>query len=102
HLSPPRSSSLFPCTALFRSRRVAAANRQPKQTRPMRRGGGTEFASFAVRRKRGKTCESGTQSSDEVKRGRDHSQQGAARTDGVEDRKSTRLNSSYVKISYAV
>src|SRR5690606_41846689 len=70
--APPRSTP-FPCTTLFRSHRGRREGDQP----PQRRGPG-------------------------VGGGHRHVAAGRLPGRGVRDRKSTRLNSSHVKISYAV
>src|SRR5256885_6837196 len=79
---PPRST-LFPYTTLFRSRRV---RRRHGQLRPHR---------VQRRRRRRRDC----------RRAGDHASWIAsddARDGGGRDRKSTRLNSSHLVISYAV
>src|SRR5690606_39499063 len=89
-LPRPPSSTLFPYTTLFRSRprtrtdrrRRPRALRSARRSRPARRG-----SVPACRLPR------------PVRRARRTSRTTAARTP---DRKSTRLNSSHVKISYAV
>src|SRR5207302_5809912 len=90
HRRPP-SSTLFPYTTLFRSGLGAtipgsAGRRRPGGERsPDRRG-----AQLLVRPRRGHGPRDAA---------RERGDGGAAR---AEDRKSTRLNSSHVKISYAV
>src|SRR5437868_10476041 len=68
----PPRSTLFPYTTLFRSR-AAAADRQPARSRRL------HARSPAL-----------------------HDERAGAAPDGRADRKSTRLNSSHVSISYAV
>src|SRR5690349_22613005 len=75
---PPRST-LFPYTTLFRSRARARRDRPRRPRGELRHG--------------------------RVGRRRDGPRRGARRDDprpGIRDRKSTRLNSSHVEISYAV
>src|SRR3989442_8201085 len=74
---PPRST-LFPYTTLFRSRRVHAHL-------PQRNGASLDHAVEEL-----------------LAVAREAAQQLVARRDGKKDRKSTRLNSSHVRISYAV
>src|SRR5690606_39668098 len=76
---PPRST-LFPYTTLFRSRRRHSVGRGRRRS-----GGRDRFPVHRVGRKSA-DCRS----------------QSAAPQFGSVDRKSTRLNSSHVKISYAV
>src|SRR5436309_8846073 len=80
---PPRST-LFPYTTLFRSLPPRIAPRQEAHDRPLRRAA---HRPFSARRRRSARVRS----------------LGLARPPAVRgDRKSTRLNSSHVKISYAV
>src|SRR5438477_1128755 len=80
---PTPRSSLFPYTALFRSR--AHRGRIKRQDRRRRRLGSVERAAGAIARG-------------------PKGQRRGARFDsiGIQDRKSTRLNSSHMSISYAV
>src|SRR5436309_9024566 len=79
-------SPLFPYTTLFRSRECRAET--AAQLRARRSGVGGQHAACARQRSR---------------RPQQYRHEGArARLRSVEDRKSTRLNSSHVKISYAV
>src|SRR5256886_11475955 len=71
---PPRST-LFPYTTLFRSHRVSAAGGTPQLDRVVSQSARREEREADRRR---------------------------AETGGLEDRKSTRLNSSHSQISYAV
>src|SRR5690349_22743954 len=84
---PPRST-LFPYTTLFRSTRAAPV---PRARRPV-----VGQCSVTDQRRRGGIRPGGP------RRGR----RGGSRNDGtvrrIRDRKSTRLNSSHVEISYAV
>src|SRR5207302_7230816 len=77
---PPRST-LFPYTTLFRSRADARPERQRRLREPQEAGDARAGAGRPARCRRGRTHGGGT---------------------GKGDRKSTRLNSSHVKISYAV
>src|SRR5690606_39875299 len=81
----PPTSTLFPYTTLFRSRL-----RGPDDARQRARGGPVLPAALGQRLGGGQCAQ-----------GADHGPQPAARGRG-RDRKSTRLNSSHVKISYAV
>src|SRR5690242_21295313 len=82
---PPRST-LFPYTTLFRSRVAAADHAQ----RPV--SGARELHLFAARGLRPRRTE----------RQRCRSRQDGGRAGWRQDRKSTRLNSSHMSISYAV
>src|SRR5207249_12075166 len=88
----PRSAALFPYTTLFRSRRpargggAAAARRRRRRRSARRRHGGGRGR--GPRARLGAPAAGGC-----VGRGRDRPRR---------DRKSTRLNSSHVSISYAV
>src|SRR5436305_4928296 len=81
---PPRST-LFPYTTLFRSGRNRTAETLD-YLRDRRAGAGVRRALHLVQR-----CRRGGRRGEVADQGR-----------GVEDRKSTRLNSSHVRISYAV
>src|SRR5690606_41037322 len=88
---PPRST-LFPYTTLFRS--VLRATHE--RFRRCRRNHRHEIELPLRQRRRDET------SLHEVARRDDLDRRHGARVECVEDRKSTRLNSSHVKISYAV
>src|SRR5690242_21365616 len=84
---PPRST-LFPYTTLFRSRTAGRPRRgrdRQGRARRLRNGGGARRQSRSHRA---------------VDRARDRAHR--SRRLGAEDRKSTRLNSSHMSISYAV
>src|SRR5437868_10649602 len=80
-IRPPPRSTLFPYTTLFRSLHLAARERRLRGRRRLRRGSGRAAPRRARRA---------------VSLGR------RAELRAPEDRKSTRLNSSHVSISYAV
>src|SRR5436305_3716889 len=80
-LPPPPRSTLFPYTTLFRSEKPIPKKRLGPR-RKERRGG---IVSFRYRRL-----------------GLGTAFEGVGNSAGVGDRKSTRLNSSHVRISYAV
>src|SRR5690349_24107117 len=80
-IPPPPSSTLFPYTTLFRSRRSPALGRSGLESEPCR---------FRLRPRR-----SGC-------RGYRHDCHPTERHGPAADRKSTRLNSSHLEISYAV
>src|SRR3712207_7008203 len=84
---PPRST-LFPYTTLFRSRR-RPRGRAARAAHAARRGVGHPGGGRGLGRRAG----GGAVSRAGARRGRDGS---------LEDRKSTRLNSSHANISYAV
>src|SRR5690349_23783304 len=75
-IRPPPRSTLFPYTTLFRSR---VGRRFDRQRRFVRRVDGRGDGADRI-----------------------HGQQGRRALDDTRDRKSTRLNSSHVEISYAV
>src|SRR5690606_40368611 len=78
-------STLFPYTTLFRSDRVTADEHAPRRRQR--------------RARLAQPVDAPEESPRVARRGRDAEPRGAAR---MRDRKSTRLNSSHVKISYAV
>src|SRR5256885_9280422 len=82
---PPRST-LFPYTTLFRSRGHAALREQQHEV-------GHKAGAERARERQAEANEPGG-------RRRDHGERAAVRA--IEDRKSTRLNSSHLVISYAV
>src|SRR5690606_40233036 len=92
---PPRST-LFPYTTLFRSARAGARAREAAAGRGLRgdarraRPAGAGGVRLAVGHRRGGGRAAAGAGPPHARRGRG------------EDRKSTRLNSSHVKISYAV
>src|SRR5690606_41613596 len=89
----PPLSHLFPYTTLFRSalwRRLSTAPRAPKARR-------SQHSNIALSATRRQSMPLRKQTAQAAERAR-HFATGSAR----QDRKSTRLNSSHVKISYAV
>src|SRR5690606_39811227 len=98
---PPRPSTLFPYTTLFRSAQHQAPSRRPARIRVVRQRPGKRDVLLANSRRRGcRSAEVGDGAAVGVAAvGEDGGQSGGRRS---RDRKSTRLNSSHVKISYAV
>src|SRR5439155_27316005 len=89
---PPRST-LFPYTTLFRSkRRRDVLRRLPRRVRRVRRHGRSRVGSGRV----------GYRDPDDRPLAQDGRPAATARRRPAQDRKSTRLNSSHVAISYAV
>src|SRR5205814_9369894 len=88
---PPPRSPLFPYTTLFRSSRRARGAHAPQAERGGARGSHLRLAGVQVR---------------EIQRHRLRARRGhhrhRRRSDEPRDRKSTRLNSSHLGISYAV
>src|SRR3989442_11382345 len=85
---PPRST-LFPPTPLFRSRGRLGPPRLRRGAKPLEHGPGGGAVLFIPDRVR-------------VRERLAPVGQGESRVDPLRDRKSTRLNSSHVRISYAV
>src|SRR5690606_40400489 len=89
-LRPPPRSTLFPYTTLFRSRLLHLPARTPRRTAAVPAvqllGAGRGHCLLGVDRRRGRPRDADPR----------------PRSDPHLDRKSTRLNSSHVKISYAV
>src|SRR5690606_41426067 len=97
--APPRST-LFPYTTLFRSiRRLLETERAEEGE-----GGPEEQAHGAARRRKQPqpVAEQTWRSRHGRRRRRGDRRGGVQHSEGERDRKSTRLNSSHVKISYAV
>src|SRR5207253_9599278 len=88
---PPPSSTLFPYTTLFRSpKRRAHVRPTDLRNRPQARDGSPDRAMSDARVDRG------------ARREAPFDLEGPRRSRARQDRKSTRLNSSHVAISYAV
>src|SRR5207249_11778432 len=94
-LHPP-IPTLFPYTTLFRSALETKSSRRPGAVRPRCRN--------QNRRAGSATCQGNVQQGARNTKARAHSRAGerASRGGTETDRKSTRLNSSHVSISYAV
>src|SRR5207249_10515038 len=100
--SPPPRSTLFPYTTLFRSRLARPENRPQSDSAPAasrRRMGSPAGTDFGGRSRRQPSRWSNQLSSAEQPEQR---QRVRSSTRYLRDRKSTRLNSSHVSISYAV
>src|SRR5205807_5408136 len=92
-LPPPPPSTLFPYTTLFRSRAPRCRNRRRGSPRPRPYAGCAARVGASARR-------SGPSRGHRAARGSARRIRGRLR--GTRDRKSTRLNSSHLVISYAV
>src|SRR5205807_2900116 len=92
---PTRRASIFPYTTLFRSRAVVLTTERSGHTRDSPRGFTADKAATPRR-------PSSTRTPNRLTTYRDFSSHGARPRLTVLDRKSTRLNSSHLVISYAV
>src|SRR5256885_9004730 len=96
-IGPPPSSTLFPYTTLFRSPGARAEPRRRRHPRGLRvadQGAGV--------RRRAQPARAARRAGPARRRGGDHRRRAHRRHAGQGDRKSTRLNSSHLVISYAV
>src|SRR5207249_10033720 len=96
-LPPPPTSTLFPYTTLFRSPRLRCSGCAHK-------GGEGHPGGRPARRCRGAGWARRAAKAEAAARGRERGPRAAflRRREAARDRKSTRLNSSHVSISYAV
>src|SRR5699024_12818134 len=92
YIRPPPTSTLFPYTTLFRSKPAQPKSEQSKSGQGKSRSG-----------PRSKTRhQGGRQASSQGSSGANAARNSSSRRRRRRDRKSTRLNSSHVSISYAV
>src|SRR5690242_21502870 len=94
-IRPPPSLPLFPYTTLFRSAVLPAADQAEIGRHRQRRQQPAEQRELPVATER-------VQAESESERGERQKEEAEQRPDKDADRKSTRLNSSHMSISYAV